>query len=829
MDYLDIFERSPNPYMILDRGLRYVAVNRAYESVVGRTRDVLLGVGLFEAFPGDGTRLGETNVALLRQSIERVFATGERDVLSLIRYAIERPDEAGPVMEDRYWSATHTPLFDSAGRVAHVLQHTTDVTHLQRLNQALARATGASQEQIEFGMFERARKVQEHNRALEHRISDLETLFAQAPGFMAYLSGPEHRFTLANRAYETLVGRDRDLIGRVLEEALPETAEQGFLALLDEVYRSGRPYVGQAVPLLLQREPDAEPEELVVDFVYQPVKDAGGQVVGIFVQGNDMTAQVAAQAEVELFHNNLAELVEQRTQALKVSEEERLAAQAALHQSQKLEAIGQLTGGVAHDFNNLLQVIGANLELLEGQVQDSVASQRLASARNAVQRGAQLVSQLMAFARRDPLNVAVFDPALTLSTLADMLERTLGEGREIALELDLDCETRIRTNPQQFETAILNIVINARHAMPHGGKVRIECRCVDGAEAGRGGEHVRITIADTGTGMAPEVVEHIFEPFFTTKPQGEGTGLGLAAVYGFIQQSGGEIRVDSVPGEGSRFTLYLPTTDAPGEPVVDPADSTPRGRNEVVLLVEDDEGVRRTGVDMLFDLGYDVVQASHAAMGRALLDEGLRPALLFSDVVMPGPMHSFDLVAHVQARLPGTAVLMTSGYAEATLSRSGAARPDVPMLAKPYTRADLGRHVRAAIDGHRLPPSLRVLLVEDNDDDRLLTSELLEACGMDVAHAGSANEALQKLAASPRDVLLTDVELPGCDGIELAREACLRQPGLCVVFVTGHDEEAVRERGGVGAILSKPFSRAQLTSAIALATQALDTSPAPAG
>ncbi len=820
MDYLDIFDRSPNPYMVLDRGMRYIAMNRAYEAVVGHSRDVLLGVSLFEAFPGDGSSLGDSNVRLLRQSIERVFATGERDVLSLIRYAIERQGPDGPVMEDRYWSATHTPLFDAAGEPVAVLQHTTDVTHLQRLNQALAQATGASPEQIEYGMFERARKVQEHNLALEHRISDLETLFSQAPGFMAYLAGPEHRFTLANRAYATLVGRERTLIGLTLGEALPEAAEQGFLGLLDEVYSSGRPYVGKGVSLRLQRGEESEPEEVVLDFVYQPVRDAAGKVVGIFVQGNDMTAQVAAQAEVESVHANLANLVEERTRALKLSEEERLAAQAALHQSQKLEAIGQLTGGVAHDFNNLLQVVGANLELLATHELGDVARQRLGAARKAVQRGAQLVSQLMSFARRDALNTVVFDPSRTLSSLADMLERTLGEGRDITLELDLDCETRIVASPQQFETAILNMVINARHAMPDGGRVRIECRCVEGAEAGREADLVRITVADTGVGMTPDIVEHIFEPFFTTKPPGQGTGLGLAAVYGFVQQSGGDIRVRSEPGRGSQFTLYLPTTDEPEPALGAETGGTPRGNGEMVLLVEDDEGVRRAGVDMLLDLGYDVVQASNAAMAMTLLDDGLRPALLFSDVVMPGPVHSFELVAHVQAHMPETAVLMTSGYAQATLARAGTTRPQVPMLSKPYERSELGRHVRAAIDGHRLSQSLRVVLVEDNEDDRLLTGDLLASCGLDVAFAGNADEALALLADGPCDVMLTDVELPGCDGIELARLALARQPGLRIIFVTGHDEEAVRERGGQGATLSKPFSRAQLMAAIALSTQA---------
>lgn len=823
MDFGDLFDRSPNPYMVVDRNLRYVAMNQAYEAAVGHGRDALLGVGLFEAFPGDGSELGNANVALLRQSLQRVLRTGRRDVLSLIRYAIPRPGPDGIVMEDRYWSATHTPLFDARGEVAWVLQHTTDVTGMRRLKQALAEATGASSEQIEQGMFERAREVQEHNRTLELRLTDLETLFAQAPGFMAYLSGPEHRFAQVNRAYEELVGSGRPLIGLPLEEALPEAVAQGFLDLLNKVYVEGKAHVGRGVRIYLQREAGQEPEEVVVDFVYQPVRDARGRVKGIFVQGNDTTTQAAAQEELARFHANLSELVDERTEALRVAEEERRQAQAALHQAQKLEAIGKLTGGVAHDFNNLLQVVGANLELIESHGLPDAARERMASARAAVQRGARLVSQLMAFARQDAPSRTSFNPAQVVRRLADMIERVLGEGHEVVLELALDdCEVHIEANLQQFETTLLNMVINARDAMPEGGRVRVECQQVKpSGDASQGSGELRLVVSDTGVGMTPEVKARIFDPFFTTKPPGRGTGLGLAAVYGFVQQSGGRIGVESEPGKGTVFTLHLPvsSTGTSPMPAVTPAAPLPRGRQETVLLVEDEDGVRKAGAEILEALGYRVVQATHAAMALTLLESGLRPALLFTDVVMPGPLHSFELVEAVRARWPGIAVLMTSGYAEGLMSRNRGPRPDVLLLDKPYGSAELARLVRAAIDGHGAPASLHVLLVDDDPDDRLLTGELLTSCGLTVSTARNAEEAMACLASTPCDVLMTDVELPGCDGIELAARARAQRPDLPVVFVSGHQEDVIQARGGQGTVLSKPFSRSRLLAALALVQQ----------
>ncbi|HZX80613.1 MAG TPA: PAS domain-containing protein [Lysobacter sp.] len=289
----DIFASSPNPYMVLDREFRYLALNPAYEQVAGRPREELIGRGLFEMFPGGENEDGSAQADILRASLERVLATGERDVLALIPYSMpsDAPDGAAEV---RYWSATHTPLKDAEGRVTAILQHTTDVTELHRLREAVHAARGgATSAQLEEGVFSRAAALQRDNARLSAQQRFLTDMFQQAPGFIAVLRGPEHVFELANAAYEQLVDR-RDFVGERLRDALPEIAGQGFIELLDQVRETGRAFVGRGLPVLLG--PEGAPRQLHVDFVYQPIRDAAGDVEGIFVQGSDVTERETALA-----------------------------------------------------------------------------------------------------------------------------------------------------------------------------------------------------------------------------------------------------------------------------------------------------------------------------------------------------------------------------------------------------------------------------------------------------------------------------------------------------------------------------------------------------
>ncbi|RYE87838.1 MAG: PAS domain-containing protein, partial [Myxococcales bacterium] len=304
IDFERLFGRLPNPYMILDRQLRYVAANETYLQLTASRLEDLLGKHLFDLFPNDPADPANAPAAMLRASFERVLATGQTDELALIPYRVPIERDGRVVTEERLWSATHVPVLDAQGQVAFVLQHTVDVTELERLRRGEAGPASTQPtpsgalERLGAGVLGRAESVQDHNRRLDAERQRLHTLFEQAPGFICVLQGPGHEFVLANRSYRRLVGQ-RDLVGRTVGEALPEVSRQGFVQLLDRVYQSGEPFVGEGVRLDLQRTPGGPLEETFVDFIYQPVRGDDGVVTGIFVQGHDVTARQAAERERE--------------------------------------------------------------------------------------------------------------------------------------------------------------------------------------------------------------------------------------------------------------------------------------------------------------------------------------------------------------------------------------------------------------------------------------------------------------------------------------------------------------------------------------------------
>ncbi|CAN5742512.1 hypothetical protein BH11PSE1_BH11PSE1_04880 [soil metagenome] len=296
IDFEALFETLPSPYMVLDRDLRYVEVNQAYCQVVGRDRQTLLGQLIFEMFPDPGE-----SGRLLRDSFARVIALGQPDTMALIPYAIERPASQGGGMEMRYWSAVHTPLFDDAGQVAFVVQNTVDVTELQTLKQ---RAGGEAPAPSETSLLQRVQEVQQANLSLLQETTELRDIFRQAPGFMAVLTGSDLTFTLANDAYQQLIGH-RPVMGRPIDEALPEVRGQGFVSLLENVMVNREPFIGRSASVLLQRTPEGPLEERFVDFIYQPILDAGGQAAGVFVEGSDVTDRVRAEEQQKLLLDEL--------------------------------------------------------------------------------------------------------------------------------------------------------------------------------------------------------------------------------------------------------------------------------------------------------------------------------------------------------------------------------------------------------------------------------------------------------------------------------------------------------------------------------------------
>jgi signal transduction histidine kinase/DNA-binding response OmpR family regulator len=511
--------------------------------------------------------------------------------------------------------------------------------------------------------------------------------------------------------------------------------------------------------------------------------------------------------------------------------------EARLHQAQKMEAVGRLTGGIAHDFNNLLQVISGNLQLLTKDVAGSArAEQRVRNALGGVSRGSQLASQLLAFGRRQPLAPKVVNLGRLIRSWDDMLRRALGEAVEVETIIAGGLWNTI-VDPVQVETAILNLAINARDAMEGRGKLTIEAgnASLDDAYAAKHeevkpGQYVMLAITDTGCGIPPDLMERVFEPFFSTKPEGQGTGLGLSMVFGFVKQSDGHLKIYSEPGQGTTVRIYLPRTHE-REDVTSVTDSGPiTGGSETILVVEDDEEVRNTTIDILSDLGYRVLKAKDADSALAIIESGVPIDVLFTDVVMPGNLRSPELARKAKERIPKLAVLFTSGYTENAIVHGGKLDPGVQLLSKPYSRETLARRLRhlianglqrhasdgdakaSRLGGRTESRRLRILLVEDDVLIRMSTADMLSSLGHDSMQAGNANEALALLRSHSFDVLLTDVSLPGLSGSDLAVEALALAPDLKVVFATGYDR--VDSEGSSAELLRKPYNEEQLAKAL---------------
>ena len=622
-----------------------------------------------------------------------------------------------------------------------------------------------------------------------------------------------------------------------------------------------------------------------------PVTGPAGEVTEWVGVHTDITHRRAAEAALREQAEDLAREVRQREAAevqlrqinetleARVAAEitERRKAEARLLHSQKMEAIGKLTGGVAHDFNNLLQVVSGNLQLIQRDVAGHPrAEARVANAMAGVTRGARLAAQLLAFGRRQALDPRVVNIARLLQGMEDLLHRALGEAVEVELVTAAGLWTTF-IDPSQLENAVLNLAINARDAMEGSGRLTIELAnmhldagYVDALEDVAPGQYVMLAVSDTGRGMGPEVLERVFEPFFTTKPEGKGSGLGLPMVYGFVKQSGGHVRIYSEPGHGTTIRLYLPRAMQAEDVEVRPLAAGPvTGGSETVLVVEDDAEVRAVVVEMLADLGYRVLRAGDAQAALSVIESGIPIDLLFTDVVMPGPLKSPELARQARQRLPGIAVLFTSGYTENSIIHGGRLDPGVELISKPYTREALARRLRQLLDGRAGrkagpggapagegaadpgrggpgtedhgsagtgargtshhgtagqdaegrggPPEgpLRILVVEDDALIRLGLQDMLEDLGHRSLAAGGGEEALQILAQQPVDLLVTDVNLPGLRGPDLAARARETRPGLPVVFATG-DDGGLQTGPGVAVVL-KPFDEQALKAALARA------------
>ncbi len=387
---------------------------------------------------------------------------------------------------------------------------------------------------------------------------------------------------------------------------------------------------------------------------------------------------------------------------------ERKRVEERLTQAQKMESVGQLTGGLAHDFNNILGAVIGNLDLLEERlVHDKTAAGFARASLDAALAGAELVKRLLAFSRRQPLKPARTDLRSAIHDFLPLLKRTLGEQVRIESSIASDVWP-VMTDAVQLESAVLNLAVNARDAMPYGGTVRIDCRnaTVEEDQARQNdeldaGDYVVVAVTDSGTGMTPEVMAHAFEPFFTTKAQGAGTGLGLSMVFGYAKQTGGTVRLYSEQGKGTTVRLYLPRAIDDGdaaEPQEDARSSDPTG-SERVLYVEDNPQIRKMGEAMLRKLGYKVTAAANADAALELFARDSGYDLLFSDIVMPGRLNGAALGRELRERNPRIKILFTTGFASPTVSRDKLAALGAHLITKPYRRNELARTLRRILDG----------------------------------------------------------------------------------------------------------------------------------
>jgi PAS domain S-box-containing protein len=482
-----------------------------------------------------------------------------------------------------------------------------------------------------------------------------------------FLKDLEGRYQLVTRQFEEWYGvTAADVLGKTSHHVFSKEYADAFVAQDREALESSS---------AVERESDVPFSDGTMHRVVItkfPVFDAEGRQAGVGTIHTDVTAH-------------------------RVAEEQ-------LHQAQKMEAVGQLTAGVAHDFNNILAVILGNTELLEDDLGED--NPQLAAVFRATERAADLTQRLLAFSRKQVLNPEIVNANNLITNITGLLRRTLEE------HIDIEAVTaaglwNCKVDPAQLENALVNLAINARDAMPDGGKLTIEtanARLDDDYAAAQAevtpGQFVMLAVTDTGTGMPPEIREHAFEPFFTTKAVGAGSGLGLSMVYGFVKQSGGHVTIYSEKGEGTTIKLYLPrSTETEAVEMKPVTDEVPVARGETVLVVEDDPEVRMLAVALLGSLGYQVTEAASGPAAMEQVESATRLNLLLTDVMLPGGMNGREVAAEIERRVPGIKVLYMSGYTENAIMHHGRLDASLELLQKPFRRADLARAVRRVLDG----------------------------------------------------------------------------------------------------------------------------------
>ena len=553
-------------------------------------------------------------------------------------------------------------------------------------------ASAMRSRQKQFEMRDRLAELTASQQALASSEAELRLVTDAMPVLIGFIDR-DLTYRFANRAYEDWVGlTPAEVVGRTVEQALGAEAAEARLPAMR------RALAGESIRMELDW-PRLDGRPRVAEIRYLPRVRDGGVVDGFHAFVQDVTEQ-------KLSEQRLAQRVAARTADLEREMAVREQAEAALRQSQKMEAVGQLTGGIAHDFNNMLTGVIGGLDIVKrriagGRYDDLDRFMDAASA--SAQRAAALTARLLAFSRRQSLDPRPTDVNALARSLEDLLRRTIPETVSLRI-MTADRLPPAVADANQLENAILNLAINARDAMPEGGQLTVETSAIelDDAYASakpdvKPGRYVMVAVSDTGVGMSEELLAKVFDPFFTTKPIGQGTGLGLSMVYGFAQQSGGQVRVHSRPGEGTSVKLYLPATDA--EAVGGAARAAPaaaEGAGQTVLLVEDDVSVRLLVRDVLEELSYITVEAGDAAEAAPILSSDARIDLMISDVGLPG-MNGRQLAEVARGHRPDLPILFVTGYAENAAIRAGFLGTNMAMITKPFSLDDLAAKVSEMI------------------------------------------------------------------------------------------------------------------------------------
>jgi PAS domain S-box-containing protein len=635
-----IADSAPVPIWVTKLDRKRSFANQAYVDFLGLPFDQAIDFDWRKVLhPDDLPRV-------LQQSVE-----GEASLKPFVLEARYRNAQG----EWRWLRSESQPRWDPTGKHIGFIGVAHDVTAAKQAEIELRRLNETLEE-----------RIAERTAELEANEARLRAILETSNQYQGLLN-LEGELLYANKtALDGIKASSEDVIGKPFWDTPWFSATEGMSAQVHEAF--GTVLKGQTVRMEMRlRLPIGERD---FDFGMRPVLDRQGNITGVVPEAVDIT--------------------------------ERRRGEEALRQSQKMEAIGQLTGGVAHDFNNLLTIIRSATDFLRRRELAEERRRRYVDAiSETVERASKLTAQLLAFARRQPLKPQIFNVASQVEGVAQLVRPLVGARIEIAVETaDTNCFTV--ADIAQFETALINLAINARDAMPDGGRLTIAVRKVAGipslrAQPARSGDYVAISVTDTGSGIAPEHLDSIFEPFFTTKEVGKGTGLGLSQAFGFAKQSEGDIAVTSTQGKGATFTIYLPQAQSPAtekEAAALIAETATTGRGYRVLVVEDNDEVGRFSTELLEDLGYLVRRVANANAALAILGENeFAVDLVFSDVIMPG-MNGVELAGVIRERYPGLPVVLTSGYSNVLAEN---AHRGFELIQKPYSVESLSRILRKAI------------------------------------------------------------------------------------------------------------------------------------